>query len=204
MRYKKIKIGFRGKVSKKSSFEGYNKVEHHAYFDGLMGYGSYIGEYSNVSGKIGRYCSIGGHVNVLGLTHPVRNYVSTSPCFYSTRKQCGFSYVKKEKFNENLYVENTNFPVVIGNDVYIGFGATLIAPITIGDGSVIAAGSVVTKNVEPYSIVGGSPARIIGKRFDDEKIIKLCDIQWWNWDIKRIRENAELFSDIDEFLSNTD
>ncbi len=202
LKYKHIKICFRAKIGKKSVFEGHNKIEHHSYFNGYLGMGSYIGEYSNVSGKVGRYCSIGGHVNVISLTHPVRNFVSTSPCFYSTKKQNGMSYVNKQKFNEELHVENSDYPVIIGNDVYIGFGATIIAPVVIGDGAVIAAGSIVTKNVEPYTIVGGNPAREIGKRFSEEKIEKLLHVQWWNKNKKWISKNIDLFDDISRFLSS--
>ena len=198
---KKIKLCFRTKVSKNSIFEGFNKIDHHSYFNGEIGVGSYIGEYSNISGKVGRYCSIGGHVNVLTSTHPVRKFVSTCPSFYSTKKQNGFSFVKSNKFLEEKKVGDTKFPIIIGNDVYIGFGVILIAPVVIGDGAVIAAGSVVTKNVEPYSIVGGNPAKVIRYRFDDEEIKKLKYIKWWNKDKSWIRENIDLFDDIKDFSS---
>ncbi len=78
---------------------------------------------------------------------------------------------------------------IIGNDVWIGFEALIMPGITIGDGAVIAARAVVTKNVEPYTIVGGNPATIIKKRFEDKQIAKLLNIQWWNWDEEKIKEN---------------
>ena len=199
---KNLKIGFRGKIALGSSFEGFNKIEHHAFFSGNMGYGTYIGEYTNFCGSIGRYCSVGGQVKILSLTHPVKTFVSTSPCFYSIKKQNGLSYVKEQKFKENLCVEGTPYPVIVGNDVYIGYGAIIIAPIVIGDGAVIAAGAVVTKNVEPYTIVGGNPARIIGKRFNDSEIIKLNEIRWWDNDQKWIKERAEYFDDINQFINS--
>jgi len=201
IQYKHIRIGFRGKISNNSTFEGFNKIEHHAFFAGDMGYGSYIGEYSNIIGKVGRYCSIGGNVTILSLTHPVKRNVSTSPCFYSTKKQAGFTYVKNQKFSESRFVEGEKYPVIIGNDVYIGYGVIIIAPVVIGDGAVVAAGSVVTKNVEPYSIVAGNPAKTIRKRFEDEEIEKLLAIRWWDKDKQWINEKAYLFQDIKAFLS---
>jgi virginiamycin A acetyltransferase len=74
----------------------------------------------------------------------------------------------------------------IGNDVWIGYQAVIMAGTTIGDGAIIAAHSIVTKDVAPYTIVGGNPAKVIRKRFSDEKIKRLLNIQWWNWDIKKI------------------
>ncbi len=201
LKYKTLIIGNRAKIAPNAVFEGYNKIEHHSYFSGEMGTGSYIGEYSSFSGKVGRYCSIGGHVNVLSLTHPVRGFVSSSPCFYSVRQQVGFSYVSAQKFNEQKVVSDTSFPIIVENDVYIGFGATIIAPVVIANGAVIAAGSVVTKDVAPYTIVAGNPAKEIGKRFSDEDIDSLLKIEWWNKEKQWIQENADKFENIQDFLS---
>lgn len=79
----------------------------------------------------------------------------------------------------------------IGNDVWIGYNATIMAGVTIGDGAIIATNSTVIKDVEPYSIVGGNPAREIKKRFSDKTIAKLLKIQWWNWDIEKITANLQ-------------
>lgn len=75
---------------------------------------------------------------------------------------------------------------VVGNDVWIGYGATIMPGVKIGDGAVIASMSVVTKNVLPYHIVGGNPAKLIRQRFTDEQIEKMLSLQWWNWDIDTI------------------
>lgn len=77
----------------------------------------------------------------------------------------------------------------IGNDVWIGYGATLMPGVQIGDGAIVAAQSVVTRSVEPYSVVGGNPARLIRKRFDEATIEALLEIQWWNWDIETITDH---------------
>ncbi|CDD35644.1 bacterial transferase hexapeptide repeat protein [Roseburia sp. CAG:309] len=81
--------------------------------------------------------------------------------------------------------------IVIGNDVWIGYEAVILSGVTIGDGAVIGSRAVVTKDVEPYTIVGGVPAKPIRKRFDEQMIKKLEKIRWWNWDEEQIRQNLE-------------
>ncbi len=80
---------------------------------------------------------------------------------------------------------------VIGNDVWIGHGATIMPGVHIGDGAIIATKAVVTKNVEPYTIVGGNPAKPIKKRFSDDIITKLLALKWWDWDIEKITQNVD-------------
>jgi virginiamycin A acetyltransferase len=84
---------------------------------------------------------------------------------------------------------------VIGNDVWIGYNATIMAGVNIGDGAIIAANSTVTKDVDPYSIVGGNPAREIRKRFPDDVIRKLLDLRWWDWDADKITRNVQYLTD---------
>ncbi|WOD43225.1 CatB-related O-acetyltransferase [Hwangdonia lutea] len=80
--------------------------------------------------------------------------------------------------------------ITIGNDVWIGYNATIMAGVTIGDGAIIATNATVTKDVEPYTIVGGNPAKEIRKRFDNRTIEKLLELQWWDWDIEKITANV--------------
>lgn len=80
----------------------------------------------------------------------------------------------------------TKGDIVVENDVWIGISSLILSGVRIGNGSVIAASSVVTKDVEPYTIVGGNPARVIRKRFDEQTIKKLEEIQWWNWEYEYI------------------
>jgi len=80
--------------------------------------------------------------------------------------------------------------VIIGNDVWIGYGATILSGVRIGDGAVIGARAVVTSDVEPYCVVAGNPARLINKRFDEEIIRKLLEMKWWDWPNEKIRKNV--------------
>ncbi|ASL68021.1 acetyltransferase [Bacillus thuringiensis] len=203
IRFKNVIIGSRGNISTRTIFEGQNKVGRNAWFDGYMGYGSYIGDGSTINGEIGRYCSIGHQVTVLTGTHPSHVFVSTSPVFYSTRKQNGTTYTETQRFEEIMYSDKENrYGVTIGNDVWIGFQATIIGGVKIGDGAIIASNAVVTKDVAPYTIVAGIPAKEVGRRFDEDTIRWLCNFKWWNKPEEWIKNNAEIFTDINLFKKN--
>lgn len=104
-------------------------------------------------------------------------------------------------------MDNKSYPIKgdinIGNDVWIGYNATIMSGVTIGDGAIIATNSTVTKDVEPYAIVGGNPAHEIRKRFPDETIVKLLETKWWDWEIEKITENVQNLTDshIDNYLN---
>jgi virginiamycin A acetyltransferase len=83
----------------------------------------------------------------------------------------------------------------IGNDVWIGYNATIMAGVTIGDGAIIATNATVIKDVAPYSIVGGNPAKEIKKRFSEDTISKLLELKWWSWDIEKITNNIQNLTD---------
>lgn len=95
-------------------------------------------------------------------------------------------------------MEGKTFPTkgntTVGNDVWIGYNSVILPGVTIGDGAVIASCSVVTKDVEPYAIVGGNPAREIRKRFSDEHILDLLALKWWDWDLEKITRNLSLLT----------
>lgn len=94
---------------------------------------------------------------------------------------------------------------IIGNDVWIGYESVIMPGVTIGDGAVIAAKSVIVRDIPPYTIAGGNPAHPIKKRFSDESVAKLLDIRWWDWTIEKITRNVHLImeSDVDS-LCNAD
>ncbi|NHN28123.1 CatB-related O-acetyltransferase [Flavobacterium jejuense] len=101
-------------------------------------------------------------------------------------------------------MEGKSYPskgdTVIGNDVWIGHDATIMPGVHIGDGAIIATKAVVTKDVEPYTIVGGNPAKPIRKRFSEATISKLLQLKWWDWDIEKITKNVEKLTSHPEAL----
>lgn len=140
--------------------------------------------------RIGKYCSIGSAVSCgLGM-HPSRKFVSTHPIFFSPLKQAQVSYADKAYFDELL-------PIDIGNDVWIGANAIILDGVSIGDGAIIGAGAVVNKNVPPYAIVGGVPAKIIRYRFTKDQIEFLLKDQWWNKPDEWLKQNYKIMHDIE-------
>lgn len=200
---KSVTIGNNCLLSTRTSFEGNNCIGSNSQFIGDIGYGSYIGRNCSINATIGRFCSIADKVCTVAGSHPT-SFVSTHPAFFSTKKQAGFSYVNHDKYNEIKYADDCNHIVTIGNDVWIGFGALLLQGIHIGDGAIIGAGAVVTKDVEPYSIVAGVPAKLIKKRFSNIEVDLLLKSEWWNKDIDWIRNNIDLFTDVEAFLKKAE
>lgn len=187
-------------ISTRTVFEGQNKIGRLSWFDGYMGYGTYIGDGCNMNAKVGRFCSIGHNINVLTGTHPAHTFVSTNPVFFSLGCQNGTSFITKQKFKEKLFADEKNqYGVIIGNDVWIGFGVTLMGGVTIGDGAVIATGSFVNSDVPPYAIVAGQPSKKIGQRFSDEQIEWLLRFKWWDKSLDWIKKHADEFEDINRF-----
>ncbi len=161
----------------------------------FLGFGSYVNSESDLTDTdIGRYTSIGAGVKTVIGKHPVERQVAMHPAFTSARDTVGFSYTKETTFDPSS--DRTE----IGNDVWIGNNVLIMGGVKIADGSVIGAGSVVTKDTEPYSINAGVPAKPIGSRFDRETAEKLEAFKWWDMDEDRIRENIELFRDVEVFL----
>lgn len=154
--------------------------------------------------RIGRYCSFGEQVQIGRHPHPM-HWFSTSPFFYWPYKD-----VLDQPLPEGIELSpNKDFPrktppvtaklTTIGNDVWIGHGAFILPGVQIGDGAVVAAMSVVTKNVPPYAVVAGSPARVVKYRFSENIVEALLKSKWWEfapWDLKGAR--------VDDILSFVD
>jgi virginiamycin A acetyltransferase len=132
---------------------------------------------------IGKFCMIASDVKFImnGANH-LTDAVSTYPFAIFGNDWSDAMNGKEYPFKGNIQ---------IGNDVWIGYNATIMAGVTIGDGAIIATNATVTKDVAPYSIVGGNPAQEIRKRFSEEDIEKLLQMRWWDWDIKKITENIQ-------------
>lgn len=150
----------------------------------IIGSHTYIQKNSTIfNANIGKYCSIASNVSIGPGIHKT-NGLSTHPAFYLQDTPLQIRYVGTDKF--------TPFKrTIIEHDVWIGEKAIIIDGVTIGTGAIIAAGSVVTKNVRPYEIVGGAPAKVIKKRFDDEVIEKLLKSKWWDQPEDWIEKNHE-------------
>lgn len=201
-RRKNIRISNRSDVSTKSVFEGYNIIKENVYFKGKIGRFSYIGANSYINAKIGRFTSIAPNVKVLISSHPYTYpFVSTCPAFFSIKKQCNRTFVKEDKFQEQKFAYD-GFSIEIGNDCWIGDSVMIVSGVKIGDGAVILAGAVVTKDVEPYSIVGGVPCVLKKFRYEKADIEYLRKLQWWNKPIEWLERNSTLFTDF-ELLKKT-
>lgn len=178
-------------------FNNYNTVYKYARLrDSELGDFSYVARNSQIyNTKVGKFTCIGPNVNTGMGAHPSSEFVSTHPLFYSTLGQSsGLVIVEKNLFEEFPSTE-------IGNDVWIGNNAIIKYGVKIGDGSIIGAGAVVTKDVEPYSIVGGVPAKIIKYRFTEEQIRFLNEFKWWDKDLAWLKENKKQFQNIGEFIA---
>ena len=146
--------------------------------------------------EIGRYCSLANHVAIGFAEHPIDRFTSSNLTF-SHNFQGWRSYMEEHGRKANL--ETAKFddrpPTTIGNDVWIGQGAFLKAGVTIGDGAIVAAHAVVVKDVEPYTIVAGVPAKPVRKRFPQELIARLQALRWWDYCVVEFGgidvENAE-------------
>ncbi|HON07886.1 MAG TPA: CatB-related O-acetyltransferase [Verrucomicrobiota bacterium] len=141
---------------------------------------------------IGKFCSIADDVTIfLGGNHRI-DWITTYPF--------------NKLMHDFIWINGhpaTKGDVIIGNDVWIGYQSLILSGVKIGDGAVIAARSVVTKDVDPYTIVAGNPARVIRRRFSDEIIQRLLAVQWWNKDMKTIKKYIPLMlsQDIEKFLT---
>lgn len=137
--------------------------------------------FGNVNGiTIGSFCSIASNVVIQEYNHR----------FNSTTTYKIFSNILK---TANAFECTSKGRIVISDDVWIGSQSVILSGVSIGRGSIIGAGSVVTKNVPPYSIVTGNPATILRKRFSQETIDQLESSEWWKWDVKKIRDNKDFF-----------
>lgn len=161
----------------------YCNLAHHASVNNSeIGKRTSVGRYTKIrDSKIGAYNSISWDVTIGAVSHPMDRI---SMHAFTYRKQFGIVDT------DIMLPQKTT---KIGNDVWIGCGAIILSGVTVGDGAIIGAGAVVTKDVEPYSVVAGVPAKQIRKRFDDEIIEKLLLLKWWEFRDEKIKNNLKLF-----------
>jgi virginiamycin A acetyltransferase len=164
------------------TFEGKNVVPDRCNFSGMIsiGYATTLG-YNNFFGGdiiIGKYCQIGADVAIHTTNHPV-SYMST--------------YINKNLFGGELVTLKEIKRTIIGNDVWIGHNVIILGNVTIGNGAILAAGAIVTKDVAPYTIVAGVPAKPIKKRFSERIIQEIEDLKWWDLTETELEKIKPLF-----------
>ena len=175
----------------------------------VLGAHSYVGSFNLSFGieaatniLIGRYTSIAGGITIIsGLNHIYKNAVTTYPfdAIYNEFLARGKTYLINE-MHHNRRLDN-RYQVIIGHDVWIGTGSTIIGGVKIGSGAIIGSNSMVTKDVPPYAIAVGNPARVVKYRFDEETIKKFMAVKWWNWDIDKVCANVHKMYDVEKFLA---
>ncbi len=171
-------------IINKSILGPYTNIAHHAeIINSSIGCRTSIGRYSFVrNANIGKYCSVSWRVTIGAEGHPV-DRISGHAAFFDPRFGVVPYAVSKGKTPETR----------VGNDVWIGCDAIILAGVIIGDGAVIGAGSVVTKDIEPYTIYVGVPARKIGSRFDSDILQRLEKLKWWDLNDEVLKRNYQLF-----------
>ena len=189
-----LKIGYMANATK-CKFGIYNTIYNEVSLNEVtLGDFTYIAGNTNISKTtIGKFCSIGPYCKIGLGKHPTKDFVSTHPVFFSTLKQAQVTFADRNYFDEFAYI-------IIGNDVWLGANVIVVDGVKIGDGAIVAAGSVVTKDIPPYTIVGGVPAKIIKYRFEKEEIKKLLQLKWWDMDVEYLKENFIKFHNIKSLI----
>ena len=185
-------------------FDSNLKIESNTAFlsrHSLFSMGAFSYTHSNLplDTNVGRYCSIAANVTIFGPEHPTKR-ISTSSFTYDQEFDI-FPFRKENNFQVKRYSKGDEKPTSIGNDVWIGLGASIKKGISIADGAIVGANAVVTKDVPPYAVVVGNPAKIIKYRFSSQIIEKLLEIKWWEYE-SSIWNNLDIELDIEEVIQN--
>ena len=181
---------------KNSVLEGKNYLGRNTVIRNVkLGFGSYInnnGDFSDTT--IGKYTSIGANVSTVIGRHPLSKQAAMHPAFTNPNKLFGFSYAENKTFMDTLgHIE-------IGNDVWIGNNVLIMDGVKIGDGAVVGTGALVTKDLPPYSINTGVPAKTRRYRFEPKLAEALLEFKWWDRDESWIKANIDSFKDAEKLI----
>lgn len=186
---------------------GQNKTYLHQAKNVSIGYktyhnGAFVWQWHQNSGlEIGKYCSIANDVHfILDSGHHTLSEVTAFPHFnHLVNKDLPIGTQTQSDFKKNIKTEESK--TIIGNDVWIGMNAIILHNVKIGDGVTILAGTVVTKDVPDYAVVGGIPGAIVKMKYDLDTIDKMKKIQWWNWSPEKVEENVgDFYIPIHDFI----
>lgn len=183
----------RGIASHGSKIHPTSKVESGTtIIDSVMDRHSFCGYDCSINNcDIGAFVSIASRVAIGGAKHPME-FVSMSPVFLSHKDSV------KTKFSKHYYKDIPR--TTIGNDVWIGEGAFVKSGVKLGDGSVVGMGAVVTRDVPPYAVVGGNPAKVLKMRFSDSYIEAFLNLKWWTFSDEDLKKYGEFFNEPERFL----
>jgi len=194
-KYSKADISFSATVSLNSILadQGVSILANSKLGNCKVGRFSYVGSKCDIQNTdIGAFCSIGSEV-ICGLgKHPL-NYISTYPGFYTDNSSGA-------RWFGNLHAFEEHKRVVIGADVWIGTRAIILGGVKIGNGAVIAAGAIVTKDVPDFAIVGGAPAKIIRFRFEKELANRILNSNWWNLETSVLKDASKFAAEPEVFI----
>ncbi|MFN3759486.1 MAG: CatB-related O-acetyltransferase [Algoriphagus aquaeductus] len=163
-------------------FGGGNRIPENCAFSDrtTLGFRTTLGTNNYFGGRvtIGKYCQIGRDVAFHPTNHPIHHLTT---------------YINSQLFEGTLKHFKTEVEITLGNDIWVGHGVIILSGVNIGNGAILAAGSVVTKDVPPYSIVAGNPAKELRKRFPDPLIKELNELNWWDMDEDQLEKIKPLF-----------
>jgi len=170
-------------------------MAHSVFNDVIVGDYSFFAGYNQVYYSIiGKFCSVASYARINTTNHPTYDRIAQHHFTYRS-ELFGFGADDAE-----FFARRKGKAVKVGHDVWIGHNAVIMPEVTVGNGAVIGAGAVVTKDVEPYSVVGGVPAKKIKMRFPDDLVERIERSKWWDWEHETIRERLADFRDMEAFV----
>lgn len=196
-KYKNTWAHWTSYIDKKTQLYGYNKIHNYSTIrNSVIGKYTYVSTNTHINNcNIENFCSIGPNCNINSLARHPTHSLSTHPMFYSNGNECGVTINKQANYNHFLTSK-------IGNDVWIGANTIVLNGSQIENGAIIGAGSIVTKNIPPYAIAVGSPAKIVKYRFPQDIVEEIQNSKWWELDAEDLKLVLKNFLDQDYLSIN--